>query len=662
MVDAGAGIQGIGQIAERAALDADRTMVQNAETARDSWSNTKLYDPESGVFNLRGQNALGSSQATLQDYDKHVAEVAAGLKSERQIKAFALSTAQHRDAIQSQLLRFESGQRQQFENDSASARIVSATQSGALAYNDPQIQQQTRQAVLSTIDGQASRQGWDDATKSEATLKALTGVHGAVLDRMIADKRLGMASQYLKASSSEMTADEQLKFSRAIEAAKNEGKNEYKSAIASRVKDLQASYIAGLPVPPGQELTEAQIEAAYEGKGKEIYNSLQADKRMGFDLQAINKMSPGDAAQLASKYQVTVGGEGAADALTRQKEFARALQMSGEARLKNPAQFAIDNNMGYNPMPSDPEGVAAELKHRESVNAQASANVGVPVPMLTPDEAKVMGKALDAAEPDKVAQSFDFLRRNLGDQAYDAVMQQIAPDSPVKAFAGQIYGRTPLVISKTHLVGPNEQVTQRTIAETIVTGENIVNRSKQQKGQDGQPVKNLLLPDKATFDAQFTQAVGDAFADHPEQLELAQQVAYAYYVGESAKTGRLTNDKNNISTNDVNRAIRMSVGETTPFHGYQSVVAPLGMTVSDFQDAIAAQYYAETAAMGQSRESAQRAFSDIGLEPFGPNKYRATLAGKKFSLNGKPLILDVTKPLPSAPATDPLSDLSIANK
>src|SRR5690242_5075709 len=103
MADLGAGISGIGQIAMRAQLDADRTMVQNAETSRDSWSNTKLYDPESGVFNLRGKNALGSSQATLQEYDAHVSEVAGSLKSERQLKAFAASTAAHREALQGQL-------------------------------------------------------------------------------------------------------------------------------------------------------------------------------------------------------------------------------------------------------------------------------------------------------------------------------------------------------------------------------------------------------------------------------------------------------------------------------------------------------------------------------------------------------------------------------
>jgi hypothetical protein len=625
--DLGAGIRGIAQIADRAALDADRTMVQGAETQRDSWANTKLYDPDSGVMNLRGANALGSAQSTLAEYDQSVAETAKTLKTRRQVLAFAQSTAQHRQSLDAQLNRFESGQREQFESDTAAARVQSATESGALNYNDPAILGASRSSILGVIDDQAQRRGWDDATKSDAALRALSGLHGSVMERMIADKKLGAARHYLGAAKSELTADDQLKFSRAIEAAQSEGKNEYRAAISSRLQDLRASYMAGLPVPPGQELSAAQIEQAYEGKGEAIFKSLQADKRLGFDLAAINKMSPRDAASLASNYEVKTGGEGAADALDRQKEVARALQLSGEARQKDPAGFAIANNMGYHALPDDPQGVLDELKSREAVRAQTSQAVGVAVPLLAPGEAKAMGRALDDADEKKTAETFATLHATLGAAGYRDVMQQLAPDSPVKAYAGQIFPAQPQV------------------AETLVSGEALINRSRNTKGEDGKPVKNLLLPDKPTFDAAFTDAVGDAFAGDAQALETAQQAAYAYYVGDAAKTGRLTNDKNGIKTADVSRAIRAAVGERASLHGYQDALTPLGMTASDFEDAISAQYFAETARRGIPRAAAAREFSGFGVVNFAPNQYMLTRGRQPFALNGKPVILDVTKPL-----------------
>src|SRR6185295_12434028 len=326
------------------------------------------------------------------------------------------------------------------------------------------------------------------------------------------------------------------------------------------------------------------IEAAFPGKGNEIYDSLQADKRMGYALRDINQQSPAELNETLKGFQVTQGGAGARDALERQGDLERAARASLEARTKNPAQFVIDNGLGYKPLPNDPQGVQRELQNREAVRAQASAKVGLPVPMLTPDEAKHIGQKLAESDPKAAVQTFDYFRNSVGDAAYANIMQQIAPDSPVKAYAGQIYGHPAPITLKHNLFSADDQTSARVVAQTIVTGENLINKAKLVKGEDGKPVSNLYLPNKNQFDAAFAAKVGDSFAGRPEAQSLAQQVAYAYYTGKSAETGRLNADTLDVDSKLMQESFRAAVGEVVHFHGYGDVVAPLGMDESAFTD------------------------------------------------------------------------------
>lgn len=641
------GLGQIQQIVERERLQADRTAVLAADTARDSWANTALYDPEDGAFTKRGANALGVSQNVLAEFDDHVTQTAKSLRGERQQSAYLESSLQHRQNLQGSLNRFELQERTQYEDQTAQARVATAAETGALNYNDPAALKRSREDMLGTIAGHGSVRGWSEEQTHETSMRALGTLHGGVIERMLADKRVGMASKYLAGAKAELSADDQLKFARAIETVQREGRNEFEAAMRSRVADLSASYQAGLSVPAGQELSAAQIDAAFPGKGAQIHASLEADKRMGFDLKAINQQSPEEVAATVKKYDVA-GGVGAAEGLQRQNEVVRAAQASAKAREANPAQFVVDNGLGYNPLPRDPQGLSAELKNREAIRGQVSQKVGTVVPMLTPDEAKTMGTALSASDADKAAQSFDFLRTTLNDTSYRAVMAQIAPDSPVKAYAGQIFGRQTPVTTNTHVFGANDQVAQRIVAGTMVTGENLVNQSKEQKGADGKPVKSLYVPDKTLFDAAFSKAVGTAFAGNPEALNLAQQAAFAYYVGRSAQTGRLNAAGEPIDTRLLAETMRAAVGEKVDFHGYGDVLPPLGYDSDAFENAVFSRFVAEMKTRGVSQEEAADAFPSLGVTNIR-GQYVMTAGSQPFKLKGVPVIIDLNAP------TEPLA-------
>lgn len=631
------GLEGIGQILEQERLKADRTAVTAAETSRESWANTALYDPESGAFTREGKNALGVTNDVLGAYDEQTKQISKGLRGARQNEAFLQSSQQSRVALQGQLARYEFSERGKYEDQTANARIATAIDTSALNYNDPLSLKQSREAITGTLKVQQTAKGWSDEELAGATAAKVNQLHGSVIERMLADGKVGAAKGYLTANKGELQADDQLKFARAIDTLEREKKNELTAQVRERIADLSASYKSGLPVPSGQELSPGIIEAAFPGKGAEIYSSLQADKRMGYALKDINQQSPAEVNDVLKGYQVTQGGAGAKDALERQVDLERAARASLEARQKNPAQFAIDNRLGYQPLPSDPEGVTRELQNREAIQAQTSQKVGVPVPMLTPDEAKKIGQNLATTDSKTAVQTFDYLRNSVGDQAYTNIMQQIAPDSPVKAYAGQIYGKQTDVTLKTHLFSANETAPARIVAETLVTGENLINKTKQAKTEDGKPQGNLYLPNRQQFDAAFVGKVGDAFAGRPDAQNLALQVAYAYYVGKSAQTGRLNSDNLDVDSGLLQESLRAAVGTVVSFHGYGDVLAPLGMDESTFTDKATGAFNAELKARGIEPQN----FDALGLRNWKGDQYLVTKGRDLFSLKGEPIVITV---------------------
>ena len=647
--DTGAGIgQGLdvlSQVLRQDQIRNNQTAVMGADTQREQWANTRLYDPETGAFNKEGKNALGVTNDVLSDFDKQTAQIGGTLTGRDQQLAFQRSSQQQRVALQGQLSRFEFEQRSKYEDQTANARVSTAVQTGALNYNDPTILGQSRQAIASTLSQQQQSKGWDDTELQAQQNKSFSELHGAVIERMIADDKLSMARTYLGASKPELTAQDQLKFTRAIDTAEREKRNEMAAAVRQQVEDLSASYKAGLPVPSSQELPLSTLELVFPGKGAEIYQNLQADKRMGFDLKDLNQQSPDQVVKVLSKYIATQGGAGAAGAIQRQNDVERAAAASMKARTENPAQFAIDNNLGYKPLPQDAQGITRELQNREAVQRQASQQVGVGVPMLTPAEAKGIGGKLNQADPQTAVQTFDFLRNSVGDQAYQAIMQQIAPDSPVKAYAGQIYGKPNPVTLQPHLFSADDTVSPRIVAQTLVTGENLINKTRAAKTDDGKPVGNLYLPDKQQFDTAFADTVGDTFAGRPDAENVALQVAYAYYTGKSAETGRLNADTKDIDSKLVKESLNAAVGQVVNFHGYGHVLAPLGMDESSFNDRAASAFAAELKARGvpdSQVSKAQDDFGSLGLRNWKANQYLVTKGRDPFSLKGEPLIIDLS--------------------
>ena len=208
----------------------------------------------------------------------------------------------------------------------------------------------------------------------------------------------------------------------------------------------------------------------------------------------------------------------------------------------------------------------------------------VPLLVLKPPEAKALGSMLQGATPAQQVQVFSQLRTAAGadPQVFRAMMQQIAPDSPVKALAGVIGDRQANVTTQRNWISSDVVRSSGDVAATLLRGEAILSPGKDQAGQDGKPRANLFMPDAQTFNSELVRYVGEAFAERPQALQVAQQAALAYYVGRASEVGRLNKDPKDIDSKLVREALAATLGEPVERNG-GTVFAPWGMSASEFE-------------------------------------------------------------------------------
>lgn len=263
----------------------------------------------------------------------------------------------------------------------------------------------------------------------------------------------------------------------------------------------------------------------------------------------------------------------------------------------------------------------------------------VPIRPLLPQEAAQLTSALNGADPKAAASIYGALQNATGGDmdAYKGIMQQVAPDAPIKALAGMLAAKQRSLTLATHWFKPNDVAPSADVATTMLQGEALLNPSKAQKGEDGHPTSKLFLPETTQLQSDFQDRVGDAFAGRPDAAEKAYQAVQAYYVGKAAQSGRLASGKQDIDSSIMKEAISATLGNVVNFNGNGSVLAPWGMTEADFQDKAQA---ALTQAQGTVKSEFSANLLNAGLKNNGDGTYYVT-QGRNFvpDKKGHPLVI-----------------------
>jgi hypothetical protein len=329
-----------------------------------------------------------------------------------------------------------------------------------------------------------------------------------------------------------------------------------------------------------------------------------------------------------------------------QANFARkqaAVQANVKLLAEQPLQFAATRMATPVPPidlaaladPAQAGAIAASLQSRAATVAALRKQYGDQVQphLLLPPEAKVLATVLDKLGPVQAAATFGKLHDAVGsEQNYDAVMAQLAPDNPVLAHAGRLAAAQRLYSPNKHdpSISPN-------VAQTILRGDALLNRTKGDKASDGNPKAFPMPPDKE-IRAAFAEATGNAYAGDPARYERDLQFVRAYYAGRSAETGKISDE---LDDRVVRDAVAATLGNMVDVND-RTVAAPWGMEPGEFEDAWRAA--ATTALAGQDPQTQRNVLTGAQLLQLPSGAYalvqgRALVLGK----DGKPVTFRVPR-------------------
>lgn len=348
------------------------------------------------------------------------------------------------------------------------------------------------------------------------------------------------------------------------------------------------------------------------------------------------------------------GGGTMAEAANLQRLNA-AVERNVRTLQQDPLQFAAQRE-GVEVVPLQlakllQPGGAAELR---SVVVDRTTTVdtlrkqygdAVPTNVLRPTEAKEVAALLNQSSVTGQTLIFQGLRTLAGgdSRVYQAMMRQVAPDSPVKALAGIIADKQANVTTERNWITSNAVRGAGEVATTLLRGESILNPGAADKSQDGKPKATLFLPDAAAFTSALVEHVGEAFIERPQALQAAQQAAMAYYVGRAAEMGRLHRDSKDIDSRMVKEALAATLGETVERNGTR-VFAPWGMGADEFEGKAQRAFAAELQRRGMSPALTNR-WPMMGLRQLKGDMFMVT-QGRTPVLdnNGQPLTVTVSGP------------------
>lgn len=324
---------------------------------------------------------------------------------------------------------------------------------------------------------------------------------------------------------------------------------------------------------------------------------------------------------------------------------------TGTKQLQNDPLTFAQNRLGYQ-IPefdmaalSTPQG-ATQLRE---VIADRSAAIGglqrrfgseVKPLLLLPHEAKALSSAIESAKPDDAARLYATMFNIASDErAYNDIMRQIAPDAPVKAFAGMLMAKQGKITLQSNVFSANVVATSQDVGKVMLEGERILNKTRAQRAEDGKP-SNFPLPPEKEFRDALSNVAGKVFARRPEDFETATQAVRAYYTGAAAKDGDVSGV---IDGDRMKQAIRAVLGEVVDFNGGGEVLAPWGMSSGDFRDKARAALAGEI-----QRRKLPASVADnmdaLGLQNLGDGTYYVK-QGRNYLMDAQrqPVIIDLIR-------------------
>lgn len=400
---------------------------------------------------------------------------------------------------------------------------------------------------------QRSNSGHDDPAQLRELQKQLTDEKGYYADKLDPEKRNALAG-------SVGIRIDQLE-------AKAEHLTDKREAIAERAVGAMENQIASGYPPKPEDL--AKWQASVQGTSQaDAFNQAIGTMQEVQEVLRKPQVDQDNYLQTLQSKLLTQGGS--VKDKTRYDALSSAIEQNKKQMAEAPLLF-LQNRTGVTVEPIDfgklaqgdvgAFGKAVESRMASLTAAQKQFGPQVQLKPLLPQEAKLLVDSMSALSPDKLNATFGLIRQASGsDDAYQAVMKQIAPNAPVKAYAGQL------------AVKPGGEL----VSALMLRGEALLNT------KEGQP--KFPMPSPARFEEAFAEAVGDAYQGRPKEYQRDLEAMRAVYAGSSARDGD-AEAGTTFSDKRAANAIRATIGSVSDYGG-RSVLPPWGMPAEDFDDKV----------------------------------------------------------------------------
>jgi hypothetical protein len=207
-----------GKIYQKSAEDADNAALIAAEAQLSDWKTSTMFDQQAGVYSRKGRNALDITNQTMPQFDQQADKLGQSLTNERQKARWQQIVASQRTGLNSELNRYEFGERQRFYDETDEASLNSATTAAAAYYQDPGQVAYYQNKGARVIAANGQRKGLPLEAINQNVQAFNSNVAVSVIDRMTQDDPL-KAQQYFAAASAYMTPDDQAKVDKVLGTA-----------------------------------------------------------------------------------------------------------------------------------------------------------------------------------------------------------------------------------------------------------------------------------------------------------------------------------------------------------------------------------------------------------------------------------------------------------
>lgn len=438
----------------------------------------------------------------------------------------------------------------------------------------------------------------------------------------------------------------------------NSQMSKQQAQVRSQITNVEGShtlmYMNGDTV--AQPLTQGDYVKAYgDIEGPQRYQSYQAIHQLGVDIQAVKTLPVEQQRAFLEDRKPNpndvMGYEGS---VKRYGILAKAIDQVNSDRASDPISYAQQIKVGdVQPLQfNDLKAFGSQLSSRIGVAKTMQSQYGTPLQLMTKQEAATLTTGFEKMTTPEKLNYIKTIGSSVSDPvAYRAVMQQIAPDSPVTAMAGMILQKQSAV-SVEHWFKSNDLYQQADVAGVMLEGEALLNKAKSAKNEDGKS-KGIAMPPEKDLRGDFAAQIGKAFVNDPNGADFAFQAVKSYYAGKSARDGDFSGE---IDSKRLNQAITAIIGGVSDVNGKGEVVRPWGMNENIFQDNLKFAFDLKMKDLGLAGKPEGK-FGLYGLQSAGDSKYLLRAGtGYMQDKSGNPVVLDLMNPtaVTSSQATAPI--------